>query len=325
MLLALLMCVPAWAENKLTESSDYQKGQEAVSAGNYSEGMRCFQLVLKDNPNNGYAWAWMSAIQFEIGENERAINAGKLALNLLPQQDAFFVGLVHNSLARAYNDMGEKDKALKEVTLCIQTNPDNMEYYLMRAEFYLQEDMYDKAQEDYRKIISVNPDDFMAQTGLGRCLSLEKRYDEAIEHFSKAIQIDGRISNLYVLRATCYVGKKSYWNAAKDYITAVKMDGNRHAVDAIKDCDDMCYRHLLTQLSERAEEDRGGFDWYQCIAIAHYGHGHYEEAIEYFQKSMDRFGKNAETYLLVAACYREMDNDNMARLYESMAERIDSK
>ena len=74
--IALLVCVTARAGDiKRPDSYNYQRGCEAVSNGEYEEGMRYLLLELKDNPKNGYAWSWILSIHMNKREFGDAVDA----------------------------------------------------------------------------------------------------------------------------------------------------------------------------------------------------------------------------------------------------------
>ena len=88
--IALLVCITAKAGDiKRPDSYNYQRGCEAVSNGEYEEGMRYLQLELKDNPKNGYAWSWILSIHMNKREFGDAVDAGQMALKLLPKKDFY--------------------------------------------------------------------------------------------------------------------------------------------------------------------------------------------------------------------------------------------
>ena len=156
--IALLVCVIAKAGDiKRPDSYNYQRGCEAVSNGEYEEGMRYLQLELKDNPKNGYAWSWILSIHMNKREFGDAVDAGQMALKLLPKKDSYYIGFVHKSLSRVYYFMDDKDKALSEISLAIKADPKEMDYVAMRADLYYYEKEYDKANADFEKLISNNP------------------------------------------------------------------------------------------------------------------------------------------------------------------------
>ena len=171
--IALLVCVTAKAGDiKRPDSYNYQRGCEAVSNGEYEEGMRYLQLELKDNPKNGYAWSWIISIHMNKREFGDAVDAGQMALKLLPKKDSYYIGFVHKSLSRVYYYMDDKDKALSEISLAIKADPKEMDYVAMRADLYYYEKEYDKANADFEKLISNNPGQPTGYMGIGRNLQL---------------------------------------------------------------------------------------------------------------------------------------------------------
>ena len=219
--IALLVCVTAKAGDiKRPDSYNYQRGCEAVSNGDYEEGMRYLQLELKDNPKNGYAWSWILSIHMNKREFGAAVDAGQMALKLLPKKDFYYIGFVHKSLSRVYFYMDDKDKALSEISLAIKADPKEMDYVAMRADLYYYEKEYDKAYADFDKLISNNPGQPAGYIGIGRNLLAQKSYDAAIEKFNYAMKLDEEFSQPYAFRADCFIGKGDYRSAAQDLVKA---------------------------------------------------------------------------------------------------------
>ena len=60
---------------KRPNSYNYQRGCEAVENNNYEEAMRFLQEELRENPKNGYAWAWILAVKLHTAEHESLLAA----------------------------------------------------------------------------------------------------------------------------------------------------------------------------------------------------------------------------------------------------------
>jgi tetratricopeptide (TPR) repeat protein len=80
-------------------------------------------------------------------------------------------------LARAYYEIGDKDKALSIISTVLQQDKENIGAYLLRGDIYLDQanldtansdSTLDKANSDFNKVISIDYNNFAANIGLGR-------------------------------------------------------------------------------------------------------------------------------------------------------------
>lgn len=123
--------------------------------------------------------------------------------------------------SEVYVGLGEKDKALADLSSAIKEAPDDADVYEKRAILYYYMDKYDLADKDYRKIISIDPDSVMGYMGIGRNANAEKRYDDAIEQFNYVTRLASDNSSGYSFRAESYTGLKQYDKAIDDIIKAL--------------------------------------------------------------------------------------------------------
>ena len=323
-IIALLVCVTAKAGDiKRPDSYNYQRGCEAVSNGEYEEGMRYLQLELKDNPKNGYAWSWILSIHMNKREFGDAVDAGQMALKLLPKKDFYYIGFVHKSLSRVYYYMDDKDKALSEISLAIKADPKEMDYVAMRADLYYYEKEYDKANADFEKLISNNPGQPTGYMGIGRNLLAQKSYDAAIEKFNYAMKLDEEFSQPYAFRADCFIGKGDYRSAAQDLVKALEIDANDRAFSMMVECNDTCYENIIVLMNIKASSDTKETDWDYFLGVAHQGHNHFRDAIVNYKKSLEK-EPHSLTCENIAECYGELGDYTRAHQYIDMAIAMDS-
>ena len=99
LLLAVCATIVCAKEPKQPNSYNYQRGVEAISDGNYDEGDDYLQLELKENPKNGYAYAWLSSVETERDELGNAIAMLHKALQYLPKNVKYYIAWSYSSLA----------------------------------------------------------------------------------------------------------------------------------------------------------------------------------------------------------------------------------
>lgn len=84
----LLYCPIAFAQNiKRPNSYNYNRGVEAIQNNNTEEALEYLNKELEDNPNNGYALAWIATVRNYQKEYGRALTAADLAVKHIPKKD----------------------------------------------------------------------------------------------------------------------------------------------------------------------------------------------------------------------------------------------
>lgn len=181
----LFCCSIAFAQNiKRPDTYNYNRGVEAIQKNNAEEALEYLNKELEDNPNNGYALAWIATVRKYQEEYGRALTAVDLAIKHIPKKDKQYRAFAYIVRAEVYIGLNEKEKALADFAAAIKETPDDADVYEKRANLYYYLDKYDLADKDYRKIISIDPGSVMGYMGIGRNANAEKRYDDAIEQFN---------------------------------------------------------------------------------------------------------------------------------------------
>ena len=86
-----------------------------------------FNKDLKENPKNGYAFAWIAAIRQHYQEYGRAITALDQAIKYIPKKDKAYRTWVYSNKASVYQELDEYDKALESIE-SFKKRPLNKEY-----------------------------------------------------------------------------------------------------------------------------------------------------------------------------------------------------
>lgn len=322
-ILMLTGCSGCKNEIKRPESYNYQRGCEAMENQDVDEAMTYLQKELEDDPQNGYAWAWMQCAHLEKEEYGDAITAGTAALKYLPRKNTYYVAFVHATFGRTYHDMNETGKAIGEMSKAIKLMPDDTDYLLERGDWYCELKEYEKSNADFEKIIKLVPGATDGYMGLGRNLMLQERYDEAKEQFTYATKLDEDYSAPYAFRASCFLGLGESHEAAKDIVKALEMDGNNRAFIIMQDVNDTCFQELVVMMKTKVATKKSAGEWNYYLGLLHEANQSYEEAIRCYEQSMK---EQSEYYLFddISDCYYMMGNYPMAKKYIELAIKVDS-
>ncbi len=110
------------------------------------------------------------------------------------------------TLASGYFHIGEYDPAMTALTTVIDTRPDIIEAYLMRAQIYMARQDYPNAQADYEAVLKIDPNSFDASLGRGLALFENNNPGSAymqFTHMDKTPTNDSQRAQLVYWQAMC--------------------------------------------------------------------------------------------------------------------------
>ena len=140
MLSVLLMAVCATLisakQPQLPTSYNFQRGIEAVANGNLEEGEKYLLKEIEYNPKNGYAYAWLSSIEYDRDEIGNAITTLQLALKYLPKSDKFYLAWCDSSFGKIYLELDDHQQGLHYLSAAVKTEPTNTSWLDDRANAY---------------------------------------------------------------------------------------------------------------------------------------------------------------------------------------------
>lgn len=323
-LVMLFCCSVVFAQNiKRPDSYNYNRGVEAIQKNNAEEALEYLNKELKDNPNNGYALAWIATVRNHKEEYGRALSAVDLAIKYIPKKDKQYRAFAYIVRSEVYVGLEEKDKALADLTSAIKETPDNADVYEKRADLYYYMGKYDLADKDYQKIISIDPGSVMGYMGIGRNANAEKRYNEAIEQFNYVTRLASEYSSGYSFRAESYLGLQQYDKAIDDIIKALDIDGDNKAFHLMQEAADSAMVPLVAKLKVQTAKNPNNEYWLYCLGVVHERTDAYKKAIEYYTSCYDKDASDVVAYR-ISQCYSEMGNFTLALEHIDNAIALDS-
>ena len=194
----------------------------------------------------------------------------------------------------AYNNKGEYNRAIADLTRAIELNPDYAEPYHNRGNIYRERGEFDQAIKDYREAIKLKPDYVEAYHNSGTVYLSRGNFDKAVKDFSKAIKLKPDCGSAYNNRGVAHFNKNDVEDAIKDWNVAVKLKPDDAAT-------------------------------YNNRGIAYGMKGEYDRAIEDFSKAIELNQEHAEAYCNRGNAYSSKgDFDNAIRDLNT-AIRLDPK
>lgn len=263
LLVLILTQFAVWAkpETKRPNSYAFTRGLEAFNNSDYQEAFDWFKKELHDNPNNGYVYIYISALQYGKKEYGKALSSINQGLKNIPKQDKDFKATAYAIEAKIYLEIEDTLNALICYSTAIKLDPKNKGYYQERAEIYFRKGLYNLADADYRQIINLDHGDVMGYMGLGRNTKERGQYEDAIPLFSYVIKIAPDYSSGYSFRAECYIAQKKYYEAIDDLIMALSIDGDDKAYYHLRAMEKSELPMIRNKLQIQAEKNPGEADW----------------------------------------------------------------
>jgi tetratricopeptide (TPR) repeat protein len=123
-------------------------------------------------------------------------------------------------------------EALQELSLAIETHPENSEAYFWRARTLIRLEQYDKAIADLKAVVNLNPRYSPAYDNLGWLFMRRNDYDESLSNLNKSIELKPDNGWAHYMRGRVFFNKGDFQKAVENAETACKLgykDGCRDA------------------------------------------------------------------------------------------------
>jgi|GEM_PF-5281293 len=169
--------IPGMAELKA-------RGSGALVNGRYDLAGRCFDSLLKKDPNDVDGWLLKGFAAFEKKDFATARQAAEKAVRLAPGDAE-----VHNLLGSVYRQSGQAAKAEEHYRRAIDLNGDLAAAQFNLANLHRTQKKLDLAIDGYRQAIRIDPQYAEAQYNLGLCFVMKQQFADAVTHFQQAVTL----------------------------------------------------------------------------------------------------------------------------------------
>lgn len=200
----------------------FEKGVLALQKGDLKTAETDFRAVLKEEPDNAFAYFNLGAIFIATRRIDLALIALNRAVELKPDLVA-----AHLRLAELYEGQGNLPEAIREYEegylyladegtseeKMIVKRLENLQNIVEIRERFergialLRAGKNSEAEEMFREVLSIQPQNAQAYNFLGIILGIQNRFDEAIQSFKESLRIKPdlsdsrtRLAELYQLR-----------------------------------------------------------------------------------------------------------------------------
>lgn len=247
-------------------------------------------------------------------------------------QNGIDADLVYTNIGNIYSTNPMRyDSAAYYYKKAIELNPEKAGYYFNYGNLFKKLKEYDNAITQYKKAIELNPMLIVAYNNLGLVYIIQSKYDtaksillEALEHAPDDYEINANLTSIAVkennhLLIDSFATKAlSLLPDEYDNLDLLDIRGNARLMlgrpqDALYD-----YLSILKQLSK--EEEKNNASIFSNAAYCYIEMNHYDEAIQYFEKTLE-YDKSVDAAIgLMITYYKLKDtkklNDAKAKAYE---------
>ena len=134
------------------------------------------------------------------------------------------LSLAYLDRGEAYLQLGETDKALRDLDKSVDLNPGNAHAYNDRGIIYFQRKHYRQALVEYNKALTIDPGYFNAYLNRGNLLGRLGFYEKAIADYDMAVQLNSYSVSAYFYRGITHRNLGNLKQAELDFEEAIKID-----------------------------------------------------------------------------------------------------
>ena len=166
-------------------------------SGSYDDAEKLAKNIIKQFPNNKFAWKVLGAVLVKKGKVAEAKLPNQKSVELSPQD-----AQAHYNLGINYKELGKFEEAVKSYKEAIALKPDYAEAYNNLGSAQQEVGKIDEVEEFYKKALKINP--FLEDAHLNLCELMEKlnRLEDGLQIVKNAKKkITKKMSDLFLYKA----------------------------------------------------------------------------------------------------------------------------
>ncbi len=215
-------------------SKSYMKIENWVEQGKYKKAQQHVLNLLKNNPNDMKARAYLGNIysaQYKLDAAERELSR---VLENNPDNAVAHngLGMVHyrrtasSDMEIIKNKTKYYNKALNEFASAIKINPDLYQAYNNAGKVLFEAGRINDAEKYFRKALEIRPDYSEALENYGKVLFSKNMNVPAIAKYREAIKLNSKNSSAYYNLGEALIAKGEYSKAIKELQTSLYLFEN---------------------------------------------------------------------------------------------------
>ena len=235
------------------------------------------------------------------------------------EEDKIFLSNLKLREGNKFRDEGEHKKAEKFFSEAIELNPENALAWHNRAWTYIEQKKYHQAITDFNKASELSPNSELPYFGRGWVYNQLKEYQAAIKEYSKAIELNPKYAIAWNNRGAAKSWLNQMKEALVDYNKAIELnpryakayENRGKAFDSLGDRE----KSLADfRRSERIIRSNRGADNIIEEALALYGRGEYNVALERLNRAAELYPDNQFVFVNRGNIYKDGFKDYEAAI-----------
>ena len=176
LLLAAFVASTASARVPRKNPTEFDKGTMAYDKQQYQKAIEWMDKVLLQNPDNGYALAYIGSSLRYLDQLDEAITALDRATTLIDDVNTAFRAWTHSERFRALIAQGDTVAAMQAIDLAIRDDAKQAVYWENRAVIKAAQGNLDEAIADYDQAVSLAPNDTLLIEKRQRAIDYNEQY-----------------------------------------------------------------------------------------------------------------------------------------------------
>ena len=320
------------ANADITPKGRYNAGKSLRAQGEFAAAVTEFQAAQSDAKYRKDSLVALGEIYYILNLNELAITYLERAL-----YDAPYDANTHLKLARVYERTGAMDKAAKEYTQALSSSAENQEILLSLENIWKQKVaatpddadvhanlgvIYQKrgnlsgALAEYQLAEKLNPSSVMIRLNHSTLYQQKKEYETAIEGYDSILRLYPNHMLAYYYKAQCLRALGMKDAAIQNYKLALNLEPENQGIknelfDMVKN--DMTPAEMLAYLANEVKNNPNNSDMVYEYAYQLHKNKKFDDAITYYKQVIQLDPKNVDTYLNIAAAYKQKSEFDKAK------------
>lgn len=315
-----------------TPKGHFMMAKSLRAQGEFAAAAVEFQKSQVDTTYQKQSLIGLGEIYYILNLNEQASRYLEQVVNMDPKNaDA------HLKLARAYERMGQIDKAAEEYTSALTKSGENQDILLSLENIWKQKvtkapgdaeahanlgAIYQKkgdltaALTEYQNAENLNPANVTTRLNMGTLYQAKKEYDTAIEAYDTILAVNPNYMLAYLYKAQCYKALGNKEAALQNYKLALNLDPKNEEIknelfDTVEVS--MTPEEKLKYLYQQIQKTPTDSDLLYKYAFELHKAKRLPEAVMYYNQALTINPKNEDTYVNLAQAYKQQGDFDKAR------------
>ncbi len=234
--------------------------------------------------------------------------------------------VIHLQRARALEEKGDIDGAVRETAAAVECNPTSSRPYRELGRLYVKKGDLNKARDFFVQATTINRLDVVSYHYLGQIYHRLGNTDAAVENFAHAMEISPRHYDRALKFASLLFQQNKKGEAEK--ILRLILRNHEDNVDIKEEVAETCLKHGLVTLAARIfrevmRQDPERFYLLRKLGIALHMAGEDQEAVRVMERAVEKFGEDIELMLALARAYMRIGMMVRADKWANRVTRLD--